>query len=368
MLTPDVIRALFPGTAEVVYLNTGTMALGAAPVREAYEQALAEWVSGRFDFGAAEQVGEECRRMFAEWIGARPGEIALISTASAAAGTVAASLGPAGAGDNIVVGAEEFSSNYYPWLMLRDRGYEVRVIPFVHGAPPLDDFAAAMDARTRLLAISAVQSSSGAAADLDALADLVHRRGGRIFVDASQAAGAVPVDVRAGNIDFLTAVSYKFLCGTRGMGYLFVRSELLPEMRPISPGWKAGRDFMNSFYGPTMDLSPTASKLDTSLTWFAALGERAARRMFEQLGATQIFEHNRRLMRRLHERLGIRSTNEKIQSTIVSLAVADPDAVVRRLAEARVVAAVRVGRVRISVHLYNTEDDVDLVASLLSGK
>jgi selenocysteine lyase/cysteine desulfurase len=364
-LSRDITRALFPGSADVVYLNTASMALGAAPVREAYDRALSEWVCGRFDLDSAEKVGEDCRRMFAGLIGAAPDEIALVPTASAAAGTVAASLGPARAGDNIVVGAQEFASNYYPWMMLRDRDYEVRAIPFVDGAPRVDDYAAAVDARTRLLAVSAVQSASGAAADLVALAELVHRRGGWIFVDASQAVGAVPLDVRATDIDLLATVSYKFLCGTRGMGYLFVRSELVPALRPITPGWKAGRDPMNTFYGPTMDLSPTASKLDTSLTWFAAYGERAALGMFEQLGKERIFEHNRGLMRRLREGLAMGNVKE-IQSTIVSLAVADPEAVVRRLAEARVVAAVRAGRVRIAVQFYNTEEDVDLVSSLLT--
>src|SRR5437867_13337024 len=111
------------------------MALGATPVREAYERALSEWVSGRFDYHAAEEAGEECRRIFAGLVGALPEEVALIPSVSSAAGVVAAQLGPARLGENIVVGAEEFISNYYPWLLLRDWGYDVRTVSFADGSP-----------------------------------------------------------------------------------------------------------------------------------------------------------------------------------------------------------------------------------------
>jgi selenocysteine lyase/cysteine desulfurase len=354
-----------------VYLNTATMALGAAPVREAYEQALAEWVSGRFDYTAAERAGEDCRRLFAGLIGATADEVALVPSVSAAAGAVAAQLGPAKTGENVVVGAQEFSSNYFPWLLLRDRGYEIRTVPFVNGAPRVEDYASAADPRTRLLAVSAVQSATGAAVDLAALADLVHRGGGWIFVDACQAAGAVPLDARATKLDFLAAASHKFLCGTRGMGYLFARSELAPALRPIGPGWKAARDPLGSGYGPSMDLSPTASKLDASLAWFAGVGERNALGIFEELGTERIFEHNRGLVRRLRERLAadgwtLAGGPGDARSTIVSVPVEDPEGALGRLSEARVVASAPAGRLRLSLHLYNSPDDVDVVADLLS--
>ena len=82
---------------------------------------------------------------------------------------------------------------------------------------------------------------------------------------AYEAAGAVPLDVVRDGVDFLAAASHKFLLGSRGMGYLFVRRGLLDRIRPILPGWKAARKPLESFYGPAMDLSPTASQLDTSL-------------------------------------------------------------------------------------------------------
>jgi selenocysteine lyase/cysteine desulfurase len=284
---------------------------------------------------------------------------------------VAAQLGAAKSGENVVVGAEEYTSNYFPWVQLRDRGYEVRTIPFRDGAPPIEYIAEQVDGGTRVLAVSAVQSSTGVASDLPALSEIVHRTGGCLFVDASQAVGAVPINVRASGIDFLATPSHKFLCGTRGMGYLCVRDELVSAMRPIAPGWKAAVEPLKSFYGPEMHLSETASKLDMSLAWFAALGDEAALGIFEQFGTEHLFEINRQLIRHLRLRfkehgLDAAEPDAPVHSTIVSLAVDDAVALNRRLAEANVVASARAGRIRIAVHFYNSPEELDLVLRCLS--
>jgi selenocysteine lyase/cysteine desulfurase len=144
-------------------------------------------------------------------------------------------------------------------------------------------------------------------------------------------------------------------------------------MRPVTPGWNAALEPLNSLYGPEIDLSPTASKLDTSLAWFAALGERAALRIFEQVGVQQIFEHNRDLVRRLRERMageGMsgQDADDEVRSTIISIPVKEPEAVLKRFREDRIVASVRAGRVRISLHFYNSPEDIDLVATLLHNR
>jgi selenocysteine lyase/cysteine desulfurase len=187
-----------------------------------------------------------------------------------------------------------------------------------------------------------------------------------------QAAGSVPVDVMRDDIDFLAASSHKFLLGARGMGYLYVRRELVDRMRPVFPGWKAGRKPMESFYGPGMDLSPTASKLDCSLIWFAALAEQASLGVFHRLGIQAVLDRNAQLSRRLHDMLaarcpGFRPFPEDHRSNIVSVPIEDADEVMKRLTASSVVAAVRAGRVRLSVHFYNLEEEIDRVGALLAS-
>src|SRR6185295_17452586 len=112
------IRRLFPGLKDTIYLNTATMAVGCAPARAAYERVVELWSAGRFQWTEAEQAGEDARSFFAELVGAQADEIAIVPAASTAAGIVAANLPPAKPGDNIVVAANEFSSNHFPWLQL----------------------------------------------------------------------------------------------------------------------------------------------------------------------------------------------------------------------------------------------------------
>ena len=367
------VRQLFPGLKDTIYLNTATMNVGCAPARAAYELAVERWSAGRFDWMEAERAGEQARAMFAEIIGATAGEIAIVPAVSAAAGIVAANLPQARNGENIVVAENEFASNYYPWVLLRERGYDVRAVALVGdgaGSDPAEAFGRAADGGTRLIAVSAVHSANGYRADLAALSRVAARSGAWFFVDACQAAGAVPLDVMRDGVDFLAAASHKFLLGSRGMGYLYVRSGLLDRLRPVGPGWKAARKPDESFYGPAMELSPTASKLDVSLAWFPALAEQAALGIFRRFGISALLERNAGLMRRLQEALaaegsGFRPFTEQHRSTIVSVPVADTEAVMARLRKANVVASVREGRVRLAVHFYNLEEEVDRVAGLI---
>lgn len=364
------IRTFFPGLKDVIYLNTATMAVGCEPARQAYERAVRLWSEGKFDWTEGERAGEEVRAGFAQLIGAQPEEVALVPAVSTAAGMVAANMPAAGKSESVVVGESEFSSNFFPWLLLRERGYEIRTVPSVAGAFPAESYDALADGGTRLIAASAVQSASGYRADLAALSRVAARSGAWLFVDACQAAGALPVRAAEG-ADFIAAASHKSLLGSRGMGYLYVRRALLDRMRPVVPGWKAARKPSESFYGPAMELSGTASKLDTSLTWFAALAEQATLGMVRGFGMEAIFERNASLSERLHEALAARFPDAWFfppahRSTIVSVPVADAAAAMARLRAAGVVAAARAGRVRLSLHLYNLEEEIDRVVELLA--
>ena len=141
------IRELFPGLRDTIYLNTATMAVGCAPARVAYEHAVDRWSAGRFDWMDAERAGEDARAVFAQIVGAHADEIAIVPAVSTAAGIVAANLPPAKRGENIVVAENEFSSNYFPWLLLRERGYEVRAVPATgDGIEPMPSAASPMAA------------------------------------------------------------------------------------------------------------------------------------------------------------------------------------------------------------------------------
>lgn len=299
--------------------------------------------------------------MFAEIVGCTAGEIAIVPAVSAAAGIVAANMPAAERGENVVVAENEFASNYYSWLLLQERGYDVRAVAPGGEGVSAEEFERTADGGTRLIAVSAVSSANGYRADLNAIGQIARNSGAWFFVDACQAAGAVPLDVVRAGVDFLAAASHKFLLGSRGMGYLYVRRDLLDALHPVGPGWKAARKPAESFYGPTMDLSATASKLDTSLAWFPAMADQAA---------LSILERNSRLSLRLRDALraqalSFQPSSDENRSTIVSVQVGDTGAVAARFREANVLASVRAGRIRLAVHFYNLEEELDRVAELI---
>jgi selenocysteine lyase/cysteine desulfurase len=144
-------------------------------------------------------------------------------------------------------------------------------------------------------------------------------------------------------------------------------------MRPLAAGWKAARQPLESFYGPAMELSPTASKLDGSLAWFAALADAASLGIFSRFGLQPLLDRNAALIARLHDALLARNPALELfapahRSMIVSLPVSDPPDTMRRLKEANVTASVRAGRLRLAVHFYNREEEVDRVVDLLHAK
>jgi cysteine desulfurase/selenocysteine lyase len=365
------IRQLFPGLRHTIYLNTASMNVGCAPARSAYEQAMERWSTGRFDWTEAERAGEDARALFADIVGATAAEIAIVPSVSAAAGIVAANMPAAKPGENVVVAANEFTSNYYPWLLLRERGYEVRAVPTAGEGMSAEEIGQAADGGTRLIAVSAVSSATGYKTDLAAIGQVATDSGAWFFVDACQAAGAVPLDVVHHGVDFLATSSHKFLLGSRGMGYLYVRRNLLDHMRPVGPGWKAARRPAESFYGPAMDLSPTASKLDTSLAWFPALGDQAALGIFREFGTSVLLERDARLSHHLASALTARGLpfqpgEDQNRSTIFSIHTGNTETVLARFRQANVVASVRAGRIRLSVHFYNLEQELDQVAELIA--
>src|SRR6185369_11868179 len=112
-------------------------------------------------------------------------------------------------GDNVVLAAEEYPANQYPWMNLAHRGVEVRSVPSRENRVAIDDLRDAINARTRVLTVSAVQFASGFRHDLDQLGELCRSRGVFFFVDAIQALGAFPIDVRKTPIDALAANDHK---------------------------------------------------------------------------------------------------------------------------------------------------------------
>lgn len=365
----DHMPAGFEAAAGKAYLNTAAVGLGYGPSVAALAEASHAWAAGELDWVAAERAGEVCRARVATLLGAATDDVALIPTASAAAGQMASHLARGVEPGSIVVGAEEYTSALFPWYLLEDQGFDVRLVPHRDGRLLVEDVDALCDDSTRLIAFSIVQSASGWRADVAALRAIADRCGALLYADASQAAGSLVLDVAAHRIDMASTVSQKFLLGTRGIGYAYIAPALQAAMAPVGPGWKAAAEPIASFYGPGMQLSPTASRFDHALSWLPALADEQSLGLLVGLGIDAVDARRASLVEHLSASLreaGVPCWDHPVEhrSAIVSVAPTSPDAA-ERLAKAGVVVSSRAGRIRLAMHVTTTRADLDRAVEIL---
>lgn len=367
-------RALFPATDKAAYFNTAAVGLASRTLAGALHGYIDDWAADGLDFVRGEAAGERARTSVATLIGADRSDVALIASVSAAAGLVAAQFAPGNPGNNVVIGEREYSSNHYPWRLLEGKGYEVRQVPFRNGGLEPDDIAARVDGGTVLVAFSGVQTATGHRSDTQAISSIAREVGAVVFVDGSQLVGALEVAEDLSGIDVLAVSDHKFLMHAgRGLGYCYLSRAMQDRFVPINAGWKAGRVPFESFFGPTMDLSHTASRFDNSISWLAAVGNEAALSVFEVFGVDAIYARNRELAGMLRASLlevGWPPVDlpEANRSSIVSVPLrgSEPAHLLAELQRRGVVCAIRDSHLRLAVHFYNHEDDIHQITLALS--
>lgn len=372
----DELRATeFPVTRRWAYFDHAAV----SPLPRCAGDALRSWAAEQEEFGVVhwphwEQRLALVRRGLARLINADVAEIAFINNTTHGISLVAEGF-PWRPGDTVVTAEEEYPSNLYPWMNLASRGVTLRTVPSREGRVWLRDLAAAMDRSTRLVTISHVEFASGFRNDLDDLAELCHARGVALFVDAIQGLGPHVVDVRRTPIDFLAADGHKWLLGPEGAGVLYVRHDWIERLRPIGVGWHS---VVGSYNAPGIDfrLKPSAERWEggsfnmpglhafgASVALLLKLGpEAVSRRILERADAVRT-----RAVAAGWQVSGSQRPEDRSGIVALERPGVDPQAAVRTLRARGVVAACRRGRLRVSPHVYNNDDDLERLADGLGA-
>lgn len=366
----------FPVTRRWAFLDHAAV----APMTARARRALHEWTDDLTENGVVNEPHwlkrvEQVRGWAAQLLNADPGETAFIKNTSEGIGFVAEGY-PWRPGDNVVIAAEEYPANVYPWMNLAGRGVETRFVPSRGARVAVDDLISRLDAATRVVSLSFVEFSSGFRNDLDAIGALCRERGILFCVDAIQGLGVLPLDVRRAPVDFLAADGHKWLLGPEGAGLFWARPEALDRLRPVGVGWNS---VVGSWHFSTIDfrLKPNAGRYESgtlNVGGVVALGAS-----IELLLSVGIAEIERRVVelteyvceRGLSAGLEVFSSRaDGERSGIVSLVVPGGDVkeLVRRGRAEGVVVSARAGRLRVSPHFYNTRADIDrLFLTVTSG-
>ncbi len=231
-------RALFPITERAIYLNHAAVAPPPLPTVEAVEAQLRDVAAnGSSNYRDWIAVKERARQLAAALIGARPEQIAFMRNTSDGLSTIANGLSwrP---GDNLVTFRNEFPSNIYPWLRIRDAfGVEVRMCEERNGRIELDELIGLVDSKTRIVAISQIQYASGFRIDLERVGRAARRHDALLVVDVIQAMGAIPLSVDADLIDAAAGAGHKWLLSPEGVGLLYLSDRALERLKPTLVGW-----------------------------------------------------------------------------------------------------------------------------------
>ena len=333
---------------EVTYLNTASLGLPPRRTLAALQNVQDQWRAGRASPPDYDTPVTSARRSYAALVGVDTSRVAVGSQASVFAGLVAAAL-PDSAEVLTVPG--EFTSIVFPFLAQARRGVRVREVA-------LEGLADAVNARTALVAVSAVQSADGRLADLDALAAASMATETPVLLDTTQAVGWLPID--ASRFAYTVCGGYKWLMAPRGTCFFTVRPQLDEALIPHTAGWYAGADPWASIYGSPLRLAADAHRFDVSPAWHSWVGQAPALDLLSEVGLVALHRHALGLANQFRAALDLPPGDSAIVSLPSSADAAS------RLHEAGVIGSVRAGRLRLAFHINNTLQDVNRAAAALT--
>jgi cysteine desulfurase / selenocysteine lyase len=376
-LGPAIPKEDFPISRDYVYLDQAAVGLVPEPVAAIMERVTSELARGGtivLDEYAEVMVLNPTRAAAARLIGAEPGEIAIVSSATEALNQFAWWLKP-GPSTNVVVLDGDFPSVILPWLRLSEEtGVEVRLVPT--RAHPERATAAAIaalvDGRTAAICAGHVQYATGHRLDLGVLADVAAANDAYLVVDATQSVGAVPIDVGQTPVDMLVASSHKWLCAPHGSAFCYL-ARSMDDFRPPLVGWR-GMLSLSDFDGRSLTFLPGARRIELgTISYAAGLALEAGIRYLQRVGLARIARHDLYLCERLAAGLTelgahiLTPTEADRRAGIVTAGFRgrDAEALVAQLRARRVIASARQGAVRFAVHVFNDRADIDHALDVL---
>ena len=367
-MEPDfaALRREFPLLEHKIYLNSGSYCALANRVRAAFETYLEDRLAVGANWDVWVTKNEAVRSLMARVLHASPNEIAVTASASAGLNALASALEFSGGRDKIVVSDFEFPTNAQIWHSQEQRGARV-----VHarrdadGYIPPESFVDLIDESTRLVAITHVCFRNGARLDIPAIVRLARAKGAMVLLDCYQSVGSVDVDVKALDVDFAVGGMLKYLLGTAGIGLLYVRDALVRSLHPVHTGWFAQENIF------AMDITAnrpasTARRFESGTP--AVVNCYAAEGGLEVLlgvGTQAIERRVRSLTRRCMERLreigwpSVTPASDERRGAMICVPSRASGPLSQELMKRNIVTSNRDDNLRICLHFYNNDDDVD---------
>ncbi|HSY08811.1 MAG TPA: aminotransferase class V-fold PLP-dependent enzyme [Steroidobacteraceae bacterium] len=368
------LRGRFPVLERKTYLNSGSYCALADTVKD----AITNYMDDRLLVGANWDVwimkNEAVRAAMATVLRAQPDEIAVTASASAGINALASACDFSGQRNKVVISDFEFPTNAQIWHAQEPRGARVVHVPrAANGYIPLENFAQLIDEETQLVAVTHVCFRNGAMLDIPGIVRLAHSKGAKLLLDCYQAVGAVTVDVKRLGVDFAVGGMLKYLLGTAGLGFLYVRSELIPSLLPTNSGWFAQQNI------PAMDItanrpSPTARRFEAGTPAVVnCYAVEAGLKIILEVGTDAIENRVRQLTRRCMDRLeeigwaSVTPREPGRNGPMICVRAKQVAQLFAKLMEQDIVTSFRDDNLRATFHFYNSEEDVESLVTALAS-
>jgi selenocysteine lyase/cysteine desulfurase len=375
------IRKEFPRANQEVYLD--------AAANMPLPKHVAEGMRRYMDFhmyGPGEGRGQyanesvqQARVLFAKLIHAKPSEIGFVICTKAGEAAVINGLRIQESGGNLVTNDLHYAGSIHDYIGRRKAGMDVRIVKHRDWRIDLRDMEKVVDKKTKLVSITLVSNVNGWVESAKAISDLAHAHGAYLYADIIQAAGSVPVDVKALGLDFAACSNYKWLHGARGAGFVYVREELQGAVvKDLSfPGyvhfnyapWVAQRDGAADEF-PFLPAKGAGRYEPGNVSYVAYAGQYEALKRILALGMDNIYAYTKPMCDRLKKELpglGYKLiTPVDAASSIVTVQSSNLKVTQEKLRKANIqVTTTGTNRVRISPALYNNGEDINRLLSAL---
>jgi selenocysteine lyase/cysteine desulfurase len=373
-LTVEQFRERFPIFRRRCYVNSCSQGALSIDVEDAMRGWLASWHEHGSPWETWVESVETLRGEFAAAIGASRDEIAIVASATAGINAIASALDFGGPRREVVMGDFEFPTMAHPWLAQARRGAVVRWARASGDLLPTEAYQAVIGERTLIVPATHVCFRNGHRTDIRALTALAHAHGAYVFLDDFQRTGSGPIDVHELGVDFMVTGALKYLIAAAGIGFLYVRRDLIERFQPTVTGWFA-RANPFAYRHDTLDWPTTAARFEAGTppvpSAYAAL---AGLRLLNQVGFEAIGRHVGRLV--THYRAEVEAAGFAVRTPadparrgpLVVVESTDGPTLVSRVAARGIIASCRDNGLRVSFHAYNDDADVTTVLEALEAE
>jgi len=365
---------------DAIYLNVAAHAVMPRVSIRAVEDSLeAKKFPHRVDDSLWFEAPVRIRKSLSKMIGAKPEEIAVTSGASAGVAAVAHGL-EWEPGDEIITAQGEFPLQYASWKPMEKReGVRLRIIAARDRFITADDLINALTPRTRIVSVSLVRFDDGSVLDAARVAAACHARGTLLLLDVSQACGAVPMNVSDLGADFMVCAGYKWLLSCYGTGFFWIKNEHLDRLRP-GPFYWTGQNTDNFSELNFVDPEPCRDAKRWDAAEWATYYNFNLSAMAESVdfvlrsGPELVAEHNRALIEFMFSRLPedrcvpASPLDRQRRGPFGCFTARQPEKTIelyQKLRRAKIIVSLREGRIRVSPYLFNSEQDIDRLVSVV---